>query len=137
MPVGQPGQVILLDDTRIGHPKYLLVAGVPAGGDHPLLFYISSRLYPYIQTRAHLWPFQIKVDRQRHPFMPKEESWMNCTQVCIDHLWVSIEYMLANQLGGICGMIHYDVRAQVIAAVKDQANEGISKKHRDIILGCL
>ena len=62
---------------------------------------------------------------------------MNCTHVRSDHTWVSIDYMLRNQLGRVCGMIHDEVKAQVIAAVEDTRNETISQKQRQIILASL
>ena len=132
-----PGHVVLLDDTQIGHPKDFLVAGIPENGEGPLLFMISSHPSLFVQIRDHLWPYQIKVDKDRHPFMPKEESWLNCREVRSDHTWVSIDYMLRKQLGRVCGMIDDEVKAQVITAVKNTMNEGISKKQREIILASL
>lgn len=137
MPLLKPGQIVLLDVLELDKQKYFLVAGFDSSCDGPLLFYISSRLFDYAQTRPYLWPFQIRVTREQHPFMPKDESWMNCTEVCIDHSWTSIEYMLRHQLGVCCGTIHADAKAKVIEAVKNEDNETISPKHRGIILASL
>lgn len=137
MPPVKAGDIVRLYVAELQKSKYFLIAGIEQGADGPLLFYISSRLYDYVQTRPHLWPFQVSITKAQHTFMPNNESWMNCTEVCADHNWASVEYGLRSQASKVCGMIHPETKTKIIAAVQNTQNEGISPKHRNVILASL
>jgi hypothetical protein len=131
----EAGQIVCLDMSELDKSKYFLVAVVTTEG--PLLFYISSKIYNYALTRDYLWPFQIKLTKSQHSFMPNDISWMNCTEVCNSHNWISIDHQLRHRLGRICGLIHNEAKAKAAAAVQDPNNHSIADEHRDIIVGAL
>jgi len=110
-----PGAVVYLEVVLPGDRKnkYLVVASVDA---ECCTFVVNSRVHPFIEARAELSVYQVKVDAARHEFL-RRDSWIACHEVLKLRTDAVIAELVAD-MGKLKGRIHRDVLNEIAAAVK-------------------
>lgn len=89
-------------------PKNKYVAIMCFDEEMPMGILINSEIHPFVQARNYLLPCEVKLEQQIHNFLT-HDSYLDCRDI--------FPFPEA-QLTDYKGVIHEEVRADVITAVK-------------------
>ena len=126
----KPGCVIklLVKFPQTTKQKFLVLVA----DDDPqyLTFIINSEINPFITSRPHLLQCQVAIDAENHDFLD-HDSHIACHDVLPMKREEVIKSLMANP-AGIKGEISFNVRNQIVAAVKFAKTIDKDKKNRII-----
>ena len=130
-----PGRVLYLfcGFTTPPKDKYLVLL-CPRVTPRPLLFFINSRIRPYIQRHPDLLNCQVLLEASHYSFL-SHDSFIDCSKVIDRFDCSAIRSQLVNDIGRIKGELDRDTKREIIQVV--QLARTISPHHKRLIIESL
>jgi hypothetical protein len=125
----RPGQVLYLfcDFTTPPKEKYLVLV---SRGQNPLLFFINSRIHPFILQRPELCDCQVKVSVAGNPFL-HHDSFIDCSKVVDQFDQSDIRKQILDDIERVRGELDAQTKQQILTAA--QKSRTISQLHKQWI----
>ncbi len=127
-----PGQVLYLDCDFTTPPKVkYLVLVAATEEDGPLLFFVNSRINPYIERRPALLGCQVRLSNARYGFL-EHDCYIDCSRVVDEFSYEEIRAQIAADASRVKGELDSYTKALVAQAVAGAVT--ISARQKRVLL---
>lgn len=110
----KPGRVLLLNDPSIDHDKFYVIINIEP---LVLLFFINSRIHPFIMKNPDLVSMQVQIFQTAYPSFLSHDSYIACHEFNKKYLLDNILKQIESDPNRIKSMLHRDTKNKIIEVV--------------------